>query len=450
MSTQKTKELRRLLSATKQQRQQQQETASSSKIVHSYAKYDANHKLTCIVCNVIIKNESSWNSHLASISHKETLKKIRELKEKALKTESSSGDVNRAASLIKSKSPTTSNFKPKSILKKESSFNFEQESTTINDKKRSVGIEGKVTISKGIPTNVPSNIDTDNSIKNLIGYEDEEEEENDSEEESEEKVLEQARVKRVKYNDDSLTTEQSIPQTSTIPPDFFDSKISVDKEATITNKLPSDFFDTKISVDEEEDESEMTSKLPSDFYDSKISVDKEEDESAMTSKLPSDFFDDTAPTVNQQIDTSTQKIEIVQEESSALPADFFDNPSLNSTSVKVSATKEIDEQEWINFQKEISKETQVSNQISNADDEQLQRDRDEMQEREQEFCLARLEKLKNVAKRVKENRGKNMMVDTNSVNAKDFDEGNIDDTSDEDIDDDFMDGWMDWRAQKIL
>ncbi|CAG8638825.1 4806_t:CDS:2 [Rhizophagus irregularis] len=404
MSTQKTKELR----------------------LHSYAKYDANHKLTCIVCNVIIKNESSWNSHLASISHKETLKKIRELKEKALKTESSSGDVNRAASLIKSKSPTTSNFKPKSILKKESSFNFEQESTTINDKKRSVGVEGKVTISKG---NVPSNIDTDNSIKKLI---------------------EQARVKRVKYNDDSLTTEQSIPQTSTIPPDFFDSKISVDEEATITNKLPSDFFDTKISVDEEEDESEMTSKLPSDFYDSKISVDKEEDESAMTSKLPSDFFDDTAPTVNQQIDTSTQKIEIVQEETSSLPADFFDNPSLNSTSVKVSATTEIDEQEWINFQKEISKETQVSNQISNADDEQLQRDRDEMQEREQEFCLARLEKLKNVAKRVKENRGKNMMVDTNSVNAKDFGEGNIDDTSDEDIDDDFMDGWMDWRAQKIL
>lgn len=446
MSTQKSKELRRLLSATKQQRQQQQETASSSKIVHSYAKYDANQKLTCIVCNVIIKNESLWNSHLASISHKETLRKFKELKEKALKTESSSSNVNRVASLIKSpKSTTTSNFKPKSILKKESSFNnLEQESTTINDKKRSVGIEGRVTI--------PSNINTDNSIKNSIGYEDEEEEENDSEEEREEKGLEQTRVKRVKYNDDSLTTEQSISQTSKISPDFFDSKISIDEEegvSTITNKLPSDIFDTKISVDEEEDESAMTSKLTSDFFDSKIKVDEEEDESAMTSKLPSDFFDDTAPTMNQQIDTSTQEVEIVQEESSALPADFFDNSSLNSTSVKVSATAEIDEQEWINFQKEISKETQVSNQISNADDEQLQRDRDEMQEREQEFCLARLEKLRNVANRVKENRGKHMMVDTNSVKAKDFDEENIDDTSDEDIDD-FMDGWMDWRAQKIL
>jgi hypothetical protein len=400
MSAQKTKELRRLLSATKQQRQQQQEAASSSRIVHSFAKYDANHKLTCIVCSVIIKNESSWNSHLASTSHKEALRKIKELKGKVLKTESSDSDASRVASLIKT--PTTSNFKPKSILKKESSFsNLEQESTTINDKKRSVGIEGKITIS----TNVSSNIDTDNSIKNLIGYEDEEEEENDSEEERKEKGLEQARVKRVKYSDDSLTTEQSIPQTST---------------------------------------------LPSDFFDSEISVDEGEGESTITSKLPSDFFDDTASTMNQQIDTSTQEIEIVKEEESTLPADFFDNPSSNSSSVKVSAAAEIDEQEWINFQKEISKETQVSNQISNADDEQLQRDRDEMQEREQEFCLARLEKLKNVAKRVKENRSKHMMVDANCVKAQDSDERNIDDTSDEDIDDDFVNGWMDWRAQKIL
>ncbi|GBC02088.1 hypothetical protein RclHR1_04440018 [Rhizophagus clarus] len=402
MSTQKTKELRRLLSVTKQQRQQQQGAASSSRIVHSFAKYDANHKLTCIVCNVIIKNDSLWNSHLSSASHKESLRKIKELKEKALKAESDS-ETSRVASSIKS--PTTSNFKPKSILKKESSFNnFEQESTTINDKKRSVGIEGKIKISKVAPTNVPSDINTDNSVKSLIGYEDEEEEENDSEEENEEKGLEQARVKRVKYSDDLLTAEQSIPQTSTIPADFFDSK------------LP---------VDEEEDASTMMSKLPSDFFD-----------------------DDAAPKMNQQIDTSTQEIEIVQEES-ALPADFFDNPSLNS-SVKVSTATEIDEQEWINFQKEISKETQVSNQISNADDEQLQRDRDEMQEREQEFCLARLEKLKNVAKRVKENRDKHMMFDTNSVKTKESDKGNIDDTSDEDIDDDFVDGWMDWRAQKIL
>ena len=87
MSTQKAKELRRLLSVTKQQRQQQVAASSSlqsssSRIVHSFAKYDANHKLNCVVCSVIIKNESFWNSHLASLPHKESLRKIKEIKEK--------------------------------------------------------------------------------------------------------------------------------------------------------------------------------------------------------------------------------------------------------------------------------------------------------------------------------------------------------------------------------
>ncbi|RIA97321.1 hypothetical protein C1645_801851 [Glomus cerebriforme] len=393
MSAQKAKELRRLFSATKQQRQQQEAASSSSqssssRITHGFAKYDANNKLTCAVCSVIIKNESLWNSHLLSLSHKESLRKLKEMKGKTLNIESSgtSSAVNKVAPSIKSPT-TTSIFKPKSILKKESSFNnLERESITVNNKKRSVGIEGKITISKDTSINVSYDTNTDNNIKNLIGYD--EEEENDSEEE-EEKVSEQVRVKRVKYSDDSLTTEQieSISQTSTIPSDFFESQISVDKEDTST----------------------MTGKLPSDFFESHISVD-EKDTSTMTSKLPSDFFDDdTASTMNQQIDNSTQETEIVQEKS-VLPADFFDSSSLNNSSVKVSTTTEIDEQEWINFQKEISKETRVSNQISNADDEQLQRDRDEMQEREQELCLARLEKLKNVANRVKESREKHMTI----------------------------------------
>src|ERR1051325_9112442 len=92
MSTQKAKDLRRLLSATKQQRQQQQEATSSSslKITHPFAKYDTNHKLNCVVCSVIVKSESLWHSHLASLSHKETLRKLKEVKEKTLKPSSGS------------------------------------------------------------------------------------------------------------------------------------------------------------------------------------------------------------------------------------------------------------------------------------------------------------------------------------------------------------------------
>src|SRR6266540_1683653 len=121
-----------------------------------------------------------------------------------------------------------------------------------------------------------------------------------------------------------------------------------------------------------------------------------------------------------------QKQSHQKQEQSALPVDFFDDSSLNS-STKVSTTAEIDEQEWIKFQKEISKETQVSNQIANADDEELQRDRDEMQEREQEFCLARLERLKNVAKRVKEIRDNSVKNEKKVIN----DNENVEETDDE-------------------
>src|SRR5687767_12312105 len=96
MSTQKAKDLRRLLSVTKQQRQQQQEAASSSssKITHPFAKYDTNQKLICVVCSVIIKNESLWNSHLVSLSHKESLRKLKEIKEKGNSTSTVSTSVN--------------------------------------------------------------------------------------------------------------------------------------------------------------------------------------------------------------------------------------------------------------------------------------------------------------------------------------------------------------------
>ncbi|CAJ0912335.1 22191_t:CDS:2 [Entrophospora sp. SA101] len=45
------------------------------------------------------------------------------------------------------------------------------------------------------------------------------------------------------------------------------------------------------------------------------------------------------------------------------------------------SSNQVDEQEWVKFQKLISKETQLSHQIADADEEELQKDRDEMQER---------------------------------------------------------------------
>ncbi|CAG8538734.1 15807_t:CDS:2 [Cetraspora pellucida] len=45
--------------------------------------------------------------------------------------------------------------------------------------------------------------------------------------------------------------------------------------------------------------------------------------------------------------------------------------------------------------------------IAYEDEEELQRDRDEMLGREQEMCIKRSERLKEVAKKVRENQDKN-------------------------------------------
>ncbi|CAJ0911582.1 22659_t:CDS:2 [Entrophospora sp. SA101] len=116
-----------------------------------------------------------------------------------------------------------------------------------------------------------------------------------------------------------------------------------------------------------------------------------------------------------------EKIEEEKSEKNNLPTDFFDDPTMNnnnnnnsigsSNSLKgsISTTQEkssnqVDEQEWVKFQKLISKETQLSDQIANADDEELQKDRDEMQEREQEGFIKRLERLKEFANNVRKSR----------------------------------------------
>ncbi|CAG8693241.1 7468_t:CDS:2 [Dentiscutata erythropus] len=123
--------------------------------------------------------------------------------------------------------------------------------------------------------------------------------------------------------------------------------------------------------------------------------------------LPADFFDNSSKTSSSQQEKTTN--EKLSKDNSTLPADFFENSSKISSSQQEKTTNEIEE-EWILFQKLISKETQVSNQIAYEDEEELQRDRDEMLDREQEMCFKRSERLKEVAKKVRENREHKMAV----------------------------------------
>jgi len=99
-------------------------------------------------------------------------------------------------------------------------------------------------------------------------------------------------------------------------------------------------------------------------------------------QLPSDFFDDTSTTaqaVSEMSITSESTSQPSKDADNSLPADFFD------ASKNDPAPTTVDESEWQLFQKLITKETEVSNEIADADEEELQRDRDEMQEREHDM-----------------------------------------------------------------
>ncbi|CAG8440049.1 13067_t:CDS:2 [Ambispora leptoticha] len=176
--------------------------------------------------------------------------------------------------------------------------------------------------------------------------------EDDDDEEKEESKQEEPKVKRVKF---AIDEEKS---SIALPPDFFDDSEQMDYE---------------INDDEQVDEFSSSEQLASLHIDS--SSPQEDDTSELETKTK-----------------SSQKAEPVISESSVLPDDFFDNPkkSLGSSSSSLgnnekNQSAEIDEEEWQLFQRLISKETQVSNKIADADEEELQRDRDEMQEREQEI-----------------------------------------------------------------
>ncbi|CAG8469472.1 16383_t:CDS:1 [Acaulospora colombiana] len=348
MSSQKSKEVRRLFSTTLQQRQQQKASSSTvSRINHRFAKYEDNDKLICIVCSIQIKNSASWNTHLISSAHKEALKRLKDVKNKVV--ESSTHDKSK----IKNASLSFDTTKKTSV---ENGIIPSPE----NDKKRSIETESS----------------------DLIDY--------DSEGKDEEDEQAIPKVKRVKFDVDGA--EPEVSADSSLPRDFFDES---DSPVEVREQIP--------------DQSDMD-------------IDK------------------------------TQAKDLVETADQVLPADFFDNPSKASlhkpirNAIQQETTDEIDEKEWIQFQKLISKETQVSDQIAFVEEEELQRDRDEMLEREQEMCFQRSERLKAAAQRVKENKERRML----DVIEKKSTEGQYSEDDDEQDDGDFENGWMDWRAQRII
>jgi hypothetical protein len=52
-------------------------TSTINKISHPLAKYNTNDQLTCIICNVAIKSEILWQTHLQSRNHKENVASLK-------------------------------------------------------------------------------------------------------------------------------------------------------------------------------------------------------------------------------------------------------------------------------------------------------------------------------------------------------------------------------------
>ncbi|RHZ75243.1 hypothetical protein Glove_216g86 [Diversispora epigaea] len=201
----------------------------------------------------------------------------------------------------------------------------------------------------------------------------------------------------------------------------------------------------KVDIDTDEHLSNNETVLPKDFFDStdkNIKINKEDDNDT-------DMQEMNINNDSENIKDSENVKDSVESLDNPLPADFFDDSSKNPvTNTQEETVHEIDEEEWTRFQKLISKETAVSNQIAFADEEELQRDRDEMLEREQEMCFMRSERLKEAVNRVKSSKENNMVLDE-SV-KEELSESDDDDDDDDDISENYEDGWMDWRAQRII
>ncbi|KAL1914987.1 uncharacterized protein VTP21DRAFT_7692 [Calcarisporiella thermophila] len=196
-------EVRRLFSQTRNTRQE--------RINSPLARYDALGKLSCIVCNCVIKNEAIWSAHLGSKQHKENFAALKDAKEKLVK-QTKTGEKRRQ----------------------------EEEDRVRGDGMREDELNGKKRIK------VNEEIETQNEVMP---------EQKKSEEEIEEEEKEGSLPADFFDAQDARTNtaaphEEEDENAPTLPADFFDVPPSKTSEAPTENredaisKLPTDFFDS--------------------------------------------------------------------------------------------------------------------------------------------------------------------------------------------------------------
>ncbi|RUS81193.1 hypothetical protein EGW08_011058, partial [Elysia chlorotica] len=219
-------------------------------------------------------------------------------------------------------------------------------------------------------------------------------------------------------------TESEVPsKQSSLPPGFFDegqqhSKTDV-KERAKAALLAA--YSSSSSSEDEEDDGEKTK------HSQKPDSSTSDSSKTHSSGLPADFFDEgNEPSATKPEVSHSKKM------SEVLPEGFFDDPKMDAK-VRNVEYKDKEEEEWELFKKTIKEEAQVSEVIMEEEDEQVNIDRniDEIDDQ-----IQRWQEVENL--HVK----KEIILKTSKTDAIKKED------LDEDVNDEDLDEFLDWRAKK--
>ncbi|KAL4238716.1 hypothetical protein ACF0H5_003423 [Mactra antiquata] len=202
--------------------------------------------------------------------------------------------------------------------------------------------------------------------------------------------------------------------------------------------LPSDFFDSSKGSSSKKSKSSVTNSTKPllSGYGSSDSEENEERSSATTSSsstlavvsgLPADFFDsNVTPSTSKEEEDKPSKI------SDALPEGFFDDPKMDA---KIRNVEYIDkmEEEWDLFQRTMKEESHVSEAIIEEEDEQVNVDRNIDEIDEQIQCWKEVNDLETKKEEIMRN---------GPIECK------KDNDSDDDLNEEMLDEFLDWRSKK--
>ncbi|KAL0093483.1 C2H2-type zinc finger transcription factor [Phycomyces blakesleeanus] len=134
-------EIRRLF------KQQQSERTKTKRVVHHFAKYDSQGKLSCAVCNATVKTEAVWSVHLTSTGHKENIAKLKAIRDRQTQVKQGRPATEEL------KRPATDDGETKPEVKR---VRFEEESESESESEEEVSDESDAEMEESSSNGLPS------------------------------------------------------------------------------------------------------------------------------------------------------------------------------------------------------------------------------------------------------------------------------------------------------